>query len=386
MLCSATALAQSEAAVRGQVVAATDGSALVQAIVVLTSEPAGTSRQASTDTAGRFAFQNVPPGAYVLAGSSAGFATRELRLAIQPREVRNIVVALDLDRVQVSLQVTAETSLVSGTHSPSATLLTPERLQAMPIGERLSLPDTVVTAAPGMIRGHDDFVHIRGHEVALNPLINGVSFWENPHGLFSAGLSPMVIQSANVMTGGFSAEYGNRFGGVVDIVTKSGLQMSNEGSATASAGQAGRRTAAADFGGHQGGLAYYIFGAASSSDRVLSPPDREAIHDSGRSGHVFAQLDRDLGGGNLLRAGGGFRTRGTKPARSLACSHQPHPWSRSAAEQPPSSAPGVADRCRKRRRHRVPDRPGQRVLARTVLDTAAGHPHRQGPLLKRPER
>ena len=84
------------------------------------------------------------------------------------------------------------------------------------------LSDAIVTLAPGMIRGHDDFVHIRGHEVALNPLINGVSFWENTHSVFSAGLSPDVIETANVMTGGFPAEYGNRFGGVIDIVTRSG--------------------------------------------------------------------------------------------------------------------------------------------------------------------
>ena len=97
----------------------------------------------------------------------------------------------------------------------------------MPVFQRTNLPDAIVTLAPGMIRGHDDFVHIRGHEVALNPLINGVSFWENTHVMFSAGVSPDVIETANVMTGGFPAEYGNRFGGVVDIVTRSGLRMEN---------------------------------------------------------------------------------------------------------------------------------------------------------------
>ena len=100
----------------------------------------------------------------------------------------------------------------------------------MPVSQRINLTDAIVTLAPGMIRGHDDFVHVRGHEIALNPSINGVSFWENPHAVFSPGLSPEVIDTANVMTGGFSAEYGNRFGGVVDIVTKSGLVMGNSGS------------------------------------------------------------------------------------------------------------------------------------------------------------
>jgi outer membrane receptor protein involved in Fe transport len=34
------------------------------------------------------------------------------------------------------------------------------------------------------------------------------------------------------MTGGFSAEYGSRFGGVIDVVTKSGFTMKRRGSVT----------------------------------------------------------------------------------------------------------------------------------------------------------
>jgi hypothetical protein len=44
---------------------------------------------------------------------------------------------------------------------------------------------------------------VRGHEVALNPFINGVSFWENPHTVFSPGIGVDYIQSMNVMTGAF---------------------------------------------------------------------------------------------------------------------------------------------------------------------------------------
>jgi outer membrane receptor protein involved in Fe transport len=70
----------------------------------------------------------------------------------------------------------------------------------------------------------------------LNTFINGVSFWENPHTVFSSGVTPDIIQTANVITGGFPAEYGNRFGGVIDVVTKSGLSMNNEGSVTLGVG------------------------------------------------------------------------------------------------------------------------------------------------------
>ena len=294
------ALAQSEATIRGQVVAAADGLVLPKAVVTLTAVSKGESTQTTAD-AGRFAFQQLTPGEYVVSGSADGFAPREVRLVVDPREVRTVTLALDLRGVEANVQVTGESYPLTSTYSPSSTLLSQERLESTPQAQQTNLPDTIVTAAPGMIRGHDDFVHIRGHEVALNPLINGVSFWENPHTLFSAGLSPAIIESANVMTGGFPAEYGNRFGGVVDIVTKSGLRMQNDGTFTASGGQAGRRSITGDFGGHRERFAYYAFGSMFQSDRFLSPPDPEAIHDSGRGGHGFFQLDRNFENAGSLK-------------------------------------------------------------------------------------
>ncbi|HUG91607.1 MAG TPA: TonB-dependent receptor, partial [Planctomycetaceae bacterium] len=295
------AWAQAESAVRGQVVAAADGSGLVEAAVVLKSAAGDESVQTRTDASGGFAFPNVRPGEYSLSVSSEGFRTRELRFVLAPREARAVTVPLEVGGLDVSVDVSGDLRPLPTTHSPSSTMLTIDRLEEMPVFQRTTLPDALVTAAPGMIRGHDDFVHIRGHEIALNPLINGVSFWENPHAVFSAGLSPDVIETTNVMTGGFPAEYGNRFGGVVDIVTKSGLRMENSGAAAVSAGGAGRARATGEFGGRRGSVGYFVAGSMFASDRFLSPPDPDAIHDSARGGGVFLQVDGNLGRAGALR-------------------------------------------------------------------------------------
>lgn len=294
--------AQGEGAVHGQVVAAADASALARAAVTLRSAVSGETVQTTmADASGRFVFTGLRADQYVVSASFDGFRTRDVRLILEPREVRGLTLLLDVAGPEVSVEVSAGVTLPS-THSPSSSTLTAERVEALPAFQRTGLTDAIVTSAPGMIRGHDDFVHVRGHEIALNPSINGVSFWENPHAVFSAGFSPDVIEVANIMTGGFSAEYGNRFGGVIDVVTKSGLSMQNEGSLAFSAGEAGRRTAVGDFGGRRGRFGYYVFGSAFESDRFLSPPDPEAIHDSARGGHAFVQLDGNLGGAGTLRA------------------------------------------------------------------------------------
>ncbi|PYS39462.1 MAG: hypothetical protein DMG14_13920, partial [Acidobacteria bacterium] len=231
LICASFGFAQSDAAIRGSVTAKADNSLLPDVEIRLESpllaEPLGTK---SGDN-GQFAFQRLVPGPYMIRASREGFQEQTIQLTLKPREIQNITLELSLRGIEQSVEVHAITGLAP-TYSPSSTTLQRETIDDLPVDQRNNLPDMIAITAPGMIRSHDDFVHVRGNEIALNTFINGVSFWENPHSVFSAGLSPDIIQSASVMTGGFPAEYGNRFGGVIDIVTKSGLSMNNEGSLT----------------------------------------------------------------------------------------------------------------------------------------------------------
>src|SRR5436190_23091509 len=90
----AAARAQSEATIRGQVVAAADGSSLPKAAVTLTAISKGESTQTIADAAGRFLFQQLTPGEYVVSGSADGFAPREVQVVVDPREVRMVTLAL----------------------------------------------------------------------------------------------------------------------------------------------------------------------------------------------------------------------------------------------------------------------------------------------------
>jgi len=295
----AIARAQTEAAVRGRVILERDGSVLPHARVTLQEddrEPA----IAATDEGGAFTFSALRPGSYTLAAEHEGFLPAIVRFVLKPREVKLLDVALAIRPLQEQVEVRGPATLAS-TFSPSSTVVQTDVLTRLPPAQRTTLPEAIAEVAPGMIRGHDDFVHVRGQELALNPLINGVGFWENPHTVFSGGISPDVIDTANVMTGGFPAEYGNRFGGVVDIVTKSGFGVDSRGSITVDVGQAGRRSVSGDIGGHTRKVAYYVFGSAFETDRFLSPPDPAALHDDGWGRHGFLQLDAAPSAADSLR-------------------------------------------------------------------------------------
>jgi outer membrane receptor protein involved in Fe transport len=281
--------AQGEAAVHGTVTARADGSTLPGAVVELRGAALLAPLTVTTAADGHFAFPRLVPADYVLTVSHASFREQRYRLTLKPRDVHNVDVAMALRPVEESVEVAA--APLPSVHSPGSTHLSEARLAEMPLTQRTNLPDAIVAAAPGMIRGHDDFVHIRGHEVALNPFINGVQFWENAHAVFSPGLGVDYIESMNVMTGGYSAEYGNRFGGILDVVTKSGFTIRNRGAVALGTGTAQRHNVGLEFGGHRERVGYYGSLSGFTSDRFLSPPSPRAIHDTGRGIRGFGQLD-----------------------------------------------------------------------------------------------
>ncbi|MCH8267065.1 MAG: TonB-dependent receptor [Acidobacteria bacterium] len=293
--------AQGEGAIHGVVMAEADRSSIPNTGVWLEGPTLPEPLQTTTGDDGHFGFQRLVPGQYSLVVAHAGFLEERTHFWLKPREVKNLTLQLALRPLAETVEVTTESVAVAGTHSPSSTVLHEQRIGNLPLGQRTNLPEIIVATAPGMIRSHDDFVHVRGSELALNVFINGVSFWENPHSVFSPGLSPDLIQSVNVMTGGFPAEYGNRFGGVLDVVTKSGFSMDNEGALTVGAGTALRHNLGVQYGGHTQKAAYFLFSSAFESARFLSPPGPRAIHDTGRGMRNFLQLDFNVNPTNFLK-------------------------------------------------------------------------------------
>jgi outer membrane receptor protein involved in Fe transport len=284
------AYAQSDAAIRGIVTAKADGSLLPNADIELNSPALIAPISTKSDENGEFGFRLLVPGQYTLVVYHTDFQEQKIEFTLKPREVQNLTLQLSLKGVVQSVEVQSSLELIA-TYSPNSTTLQKQTVDNLPVGQRNNLPDMIAATAPGMIRSHDDFVHVRGNEIALNTFINGVSFWENPHSVFSAGLTPDIVQSANIITGGFPAEYGNRFGGVIDVVTKSGSSMNNEGSLTLGVGSALRHSVAIEYGGHTGKIGYFVYSSGFESARFLSPNDPRSIHDTGRGSHNFLQFD-----------------------------------------------------------------------------------------------
>src|SRR5437764_4285943 len=179
------------------------------------------------------------------------------------------------------LVVLSRAKLLDETESATVRTIDSQQLERLPAARRAQLTDAVTAFVSSAVAGHDNLVHLRGNELSLNTFVNGVSFFDNPHQLFTPGLSADVVQSMNVVTGGFPAEFGNRFGGILDIVTRSGFDAGGHRTVTLAAGTRLRDNLSASYGDHTQRFGYFFYGQAFESERFLNTPEPELQHDFG---------------------------------------------------------------------------------------------------------
>jgi len=295
-----TAAAQQR--VTGIVADKSSGQPVSAASVKLEGDALSAERTTTTDAQGRFSLSVLSPGFYTLTVSSARFYTEQLTFSLSPRAAQQVRIELaPLATVKEQLTVHAESKLVNETESATTITINVAQIAALPTGRKIQLTDIITPFVASAVGSHDNLVHLRGNELSLNNFINGVSFFDNPHQLFTPGLSPDIVQSVNIITGGFPAEFGNRFGGILDIVTRTGFDANNHGSLTVGAGDYLRDNASVDFGGHSERFGYFFYAQAFQSDRFLNTPERQRLHDRGRGSRTFAQLDYRPGSNDFFK-------------------------------------------------------------------------------------
>ena len=299
---AAASTAAAQQRVTGIVADKSSGQPVSAASVKLEGDALSAERTTTTDAQGRFSLSVLSPGFYTLTVSSARFYTEQLTFSLSPRAAQQVRIELaPLATVKEQLTVHAESKLVNETESATTITINVAQIAALPTGRKIQLTDIITPFVASAVGSHDNLVHLRGNELSLNNFINGVSFFDNPHQLFTPGLSPDIVQSVNIITGGFPAEFGNRFGGILDIVTRTGFDANNHGSLTVGAGDYLRDNASVDFGGHSERFGYFFYAQAFQSDRFLNTPERQRFHDRGRGSRTFAQLDYRPGSNDFFK-------------------------------------------------------------------------------------
>jgi hypothetical protein len=269
---------------------------VANASVQLMRENDSLAQSASSAADGGFRFAVIEAGPYTLKINAQGFYPAEYNFVLRPRQPQSQAIdLLKKETVKEKVEVSSTYQTIDPEKTGSSYTFTYNDLESLPSPLADNTNDLVNNLMPGASDSHDNFLAVRGTEFSLHEFINGVSFLDNTQPQFSPGVSPQIFETVDLMTGGFTAEYGNRFGGVLDITTRSGASMAGHGDVNFRGATLDNYDLNADYGGIAHNIGYYFFVDGFTSGRYLDPPEPKELYDFGKGSRATAQFDFHAG-------------------------------------------------------------------------------------------
>ncbi len=174
-----------------------------------------------------------------------------------------------------------------------------EAVAATPGGDN-TLLNQVIMQAPEVAQDSFGQFHVRGEHNGLQYRLNGIIL---PEGIsvFGQSLDPRLISSMSLITGALPAEYGLRTAGIIDITTKSGIQIPG-GAVSLYGGSHGQLEPSFNYGGGSGQYSYFVSGDFLRNDLGIESPDGSSnpIHDHTTQYHGFGYFEDILDDENRI--------------------------------------------------------------------------------------
>lgn len=183
----------------------------------------GTTLGAATGADGSFFIVNIPPGTYSLTAQMMGYS-RTTVAGVRVTADLTTRVDFALQETTIDLQevvVTAERPFIQKDVTSTIAVVDQERIDALPVQ---SFTEVLATQAGVVARGST--LHIRGgrgNEVGY--LIDGMYVEDPLFGGLGTRVNNDAIKELTLLSGTFSAEYGDALSGIVNIVTREGTDL-----------------------------------------------------------------------------------------------------------------------------------------------------------------
>ena len=201
------------------------------ATITVTNNDTGLTREAVTDSAGRYVIPQLLPGTYTVRAELSGFQPMVRNgMAVRVGEELTVTLTLPLAGVAETLVVTAEAPLVESTSNRIGTNITSSEIDALPSANRSqfslmqTIPGLVPVLQPGSFEGGQ--FSANGQATTSNLfLVDGQNDNDSRRGGSQGTQARIALDSMSeyqVQTHQYGAEYGGSTGVVVNSVTKSG--------------------------------------------------------------------------------------------------------------------------------------------------------------------
>jgi outer membrane receptor protein involved in Fe transport len=275
--------------VRGAVTDPT-GAVIPRASVTLASTKREYSRAVVTDEEGRYTFTDVPRAPFRLHVEAAGFADADFKS--DPGKAASVFYVIQFKGATADIQqITVTDSVPARALSSALVDLDEDELEKRPLESPNRDIAAVVESVPGVVPEENGRMHMRGAEAQPQYVVDGVPFAENLSNTFATAPDTENLRSTEVITGNLPAEFGERTAGVINLTTRSGLEMPWSSSLSLSGGSFDSEAVDAEFGGHLKNVGVFVTADASRTSRFLDPPKIQNFHNNGGLAHLFARFD-----------------------------------------------------------------------------------------------
>ena len=212
------------------------GAFLPGATVSVSNNATGATREASTNEAGAFRFSGLPPSNYSVTVEFPGFrAVTRPSVTLAVGGATKVDFELDLGPIEESIMVTGTVPLVQPTENTIQVVVANQRVQELPTKSRdfmdLMLLSPGVTVDQSSARsGNSDSVSFYGMDERNKSVwLEGVDFNDEVtmggsdiSEATRTRLGQEAIQEFQVLSSGYSAEFGRTGSGAINVVVKSG--------------------------------------------------------------------------------------------------------------------------------------------------------------------
>lgn len=225
---------RSTASIAGSIVDASEG-AVAGASVVVRNLDTGVERTVESNHLGYYAVPALPAGPYSVTVRKAGFQTQTVpRLLLEVDQNATINISLKVGAVSETVSVTAEAATIDTRTATLSTVINQKQINDLPLNGRNVLQ--LMQLTPGTLQGSGTFAQSATRPEVGSQLIsasggrgNSTTFvldgglHEDPYTeVANVAPNPDAIQEFSFQTNNYSAKFGGRGGGVVNMVTRSG--------------------------------------------------------------------------------------------------------------------------------------------------------------------
>src|SRR5918995_2798620 len=213
------------------------GGAVPGATVTATEVRTNISRTAVSNEAGRYTFNNTPPGIYRVEGELVGFRkfTRE-NVEVSVNTTVRVDISLGVGELEESVIVTGEAPMLQTDRTDTGRIIESAQITQMPLGFNRNFQALLITV-PGASRPfkpHSEFFNsqdslssnVNGQSRQVNNVqLEGADNSDNGGNLAFMIPSAEAIETVAVTTSNYDAEFGRAGGAVTNVTLKTGTNV-----------------------------------------------------------------------------------------------------------------------------------------------------------------